>query len=97
MKDLVCNNFCSFYNPGKKIMKCGSYSFLERNLTPRELDWAVQRTPKKYDLSADREIKSIVCKKSCDFYSTDDCDFRLGLDSPPCGGYTIVESLLKGV
>jgi hypothetical protein len=97
MERLVCKKFCPFYKQGMKRMKCGSYSFLERNLTHRELDWVAGRTPKKYDLSADKQIKSLVCEKNCGFYSTGDCDFRLGFDSPPCGGYAIMENLLKGV
>jgi hypothetical protein len=35
----------------------------------------------------------MVCEQ-CDFLA-DGCDFRQGLDSPPCGGYTVIEHLLR--
>jgi hypothetical protein len=95
MDTLVCKKFCSFYKPGRKTMKCGSYDFLKRNLSYGELSWASQRAPRKHDLSADGQIKALICEKGCSFYSTDDCDFRLGRDSQPCGGYAIIESLLR--
>jgi RNase P subunit RPR2 len=94
MKSEVCKKFCSFYKPGKKEdMKCGSYDFLERNLTAREIKRLVRRISTEYDLSEDSSIRNLVCSK-CE-YLKDGCDFRQGLDSPPCGGYKIVEHLLK--
>lgn len=98
MKKLICENFCSFYKPGSESRtKCGSFEFLKRNLTRREIKSAIENTPRRHDLSFDPQIRSLVCENNCEFYNTDDCDFRLGNDSPPCGGYTIVENLLKGV
>jgi len=95
MKGQLCKKFCSFYKPGEKEeLKCGSFEFLERNLTTRELGRVIRRISTDYDLSRDTSIRSMVCAK-CE-YSKDGCDFRQGLDSPPCGGYKIVEHLLKG-
>jgi hypothetical protein len=95
MKKLVCEKFCSFFDPEKETMKCGSLAFLERNLTYGEIRLAAKGAPKKFDLSTDGQIKSLVCENGCKFFTAKDCDFRLGHDSPPCGGYAIVERLLK--
>jgi hypothetical protein len=95
METLLCKKFCSFYKPGKEETKCGSYEFLERNLTRRELKHFSGRFSARCDLSEDKSIKDMVCAR-CGFLE-EDCDFRKGMDSPPCGGYTVVEHLLKGV
>lgn len=92
--DIICRGFCSFYRGGREELTCGSYRFLVGNLTLTELKVLASGAGKQPDLSADEEICSLVCNL-CDFL-TDGCDFRAGLDSPPCGGYTIVEALLKG-
>jgi hypothetical protein len=76
----VCEKLCAFYKPGKsEELKCGTFLFLKRNLTTREV----------------REAAREACEQ-CDFLA-DGCDFRQGLDSPPCGGYTVIEHLLRGV
>lgn len=90
---LVCKKFCKFYKPGKKEeMKCGTYDFLSRNLTRGELLLACRYTGPS-DRAMDREISSMICSR-CDFRE-DGCDYRDGLAFPPCGGYMVVESLLK--
>jgi len=94
METIICKKYCSFYKPDKdEQLKCGTFDFLCRNLTRREILQASERIPAKYDLSKDERIKKMICDK-CDF-RTDGCDFRDGVDSPPCGGYTVVEHLLK--
>jgi hypothetical protein len=74
---------------------CGTYRFLLRDLTPGELAAAVKGITFKPDFSHDEEIKTLICRR-CEFL-TDGCDFRAGLNSPPCGGYAIIEELLKGM
>jgi hypothetical protein len=91
----VCEKLCAFYKPGKnEELKCGTFLFLERNLTGREVREAAREAEgERLDLSRDESIRSMVCEK-CDFLA-DGCDFRQGLDSPPCGGYTVIEHLLR--
>jgi hypothetical protein len=95
MKKLVCESRCSFYKPGsKKDMTCGSVDFLTRNLTRGELTWALTRASHDCDLSEDDAIRSLVCETACEFYA-EDCDFRSGQGKTPCGGYSVVEGLLR--
>jgi len=100
MDSQVCKNFCTFYKPGrerKEQTKCGTYSFLERNLTVGEIRCISSQVTLSHGpqrgTPTDASIKKMVCKK-CGFFR-EDCDFRQGLKSPPCGGYVIVEHLLK--
>jgi hypothetical protein len=76
--ELICERFCSFYRPGKERLKCGTYSFLEKNLTPGELRFAVENMPAEKvvcdPLSEDVTIRELVCEK-CDFL-VGGCDFR---------------------
>ena len=90
----VCRRFCSFYKPGKRrTTVCGTADFLMRNLSPTELRAVARATERLCDFSEDRAIRALACE-SCD-YLVGGCDFRDGLPSPPCGGYPIVEALLK--
>lgn len=91
--DLICKGFCRYYKEGKEELTCGAYNFLAGNFTPRELESKIKRI--KPDLSCDKMIKVLICDK-CDFLR-DGCDFRGGLDGPPCGGYTISEWLIKEI
>jgi len=92
--DIICKGFCTFYNSGKEELTCGTYDFIFRNLTPGELESAIQGIPSTPDFTFDRKIQGLICEK-CDFV-IDGCDFREGLqEAPPCGGYTIIEWLLK--
>ena len=94
MDDQVCEKFCDFYKPGRKEKtRCGSYEFIRRNLTMRELKRAAETADRNPDRSADASIRELACQE-CGFME-DGCDFRAGLDSPPCGGYAIVSYLLK--
>lgn len=89
--ELICQGFCSFYKPGKEELTCETYNFLVRNLTEVELKRAIQGIDKTADFSCDDYIREAVCSR-CDFLK-EDCDFRGGRISPPCGGYIIVENL----
>jgi hypothetical protein len=93
IKANVCVKFCKFYKAERsEPEKCGSYEFLMKNLTLQELKSASVAAPIKADTSTDSSIKDMVCSV-CNF-RVDGCDFRDGLDSPPCGGYNIVSHLL---
>jgi hypothetical protein len=94
MESLICEKFCDFYKPGREEReKCGTFEFLRRNLTLRELKRASEETPKGPDRSADTAIKDMACS-GCGFLP-DGCDFRAGSGDTPCGGYAIVNHLLK--
>lgn len=93
METQVCAKFCDFYKPGKERPKCGSFDFLARNLTKAELRLAAEKASRDLDFSSDSSIKSMVCD-NCGF-SADGCDFRAGVGKKPCGGYAIVEHLLR--
>ncbi len=96
MERVICQRFCAFYKAEKEGMKCGTVEFLERNLTKAEIESSAgQARPLRGASAHDDDIRRIVCESVCEFLKTDDCDFRLGLDSPPCGGYSVVASLLE--
>lgn len=89
----ICRGFCRFYKEGKEELTCGTYNFLAERFGPEDLAAKIKDIRKTADFSRDEEIKKIICGK-CEFLA-DGCDFREGLDSPPCGGYTIIEWLLS--
>ena len=91
--DIICKRFCTFYNSGKEELACGTYDFIFRNLTPGELESAIQGIAPTPDFTCDRKIQGLTCEK-CDFM-IDGCDFREGVGTSPCGGYTIIEWLVK--
>lgn len=74
-------------------MACETYNFLASGFAPEALAASAQDIKAKSDLSFDAEIKKNICAR-CDFL-LDGCDFREGLGSTPCGGYAIVEWLMK--
>jgi hypothetical protein len=95
---VICKGFCSFYREGKEDLCCGTYLFLKNNLTLRELCFLLDLSkmderPSECVFPADEEIKRLVCNK-CDFL-VDGCDFREDGSHPPCGGYSIIEMLLR--
>ena len=95
---IICKGFCSFYKEGREDLCCGTYLFLKKNLTLRELRSALDLSKmderlSEYVFPADKEIKKLVCDK-CDFL-VDGCDFREDGSHPPCGGYSIIEMLLR--
>ena len=88
---LICKGYCYFYKEGKEDLLCGTYQYIVTNF-PEE---AIKKIPAEYtpDFSKDEEIMEKVCLK-CDFIE-DGCGYRDGEGTPPCGGYTIIEWLLK--
>jgi hypothetical protein len=91
--DIICKGFCTFYKSGKEELTCGTYDFIFGNLTPAELESAIQGIAPTPDFTCDTKIQGLICEKCA--FTIDGCDFRDGLDAPPCGGYTIIEWLLK--
>ncbi|RMG75168.1 MAG: hypothetical protein D6710_00405 [Nitrospirae bacterium] len=89
--DIICKRFCVFYKPGKEELLCGTYLYLLKHYDTTTLELV----PADYraDFTMDEEIMKQVCK-GCDFLK-DGCGYRDGEGTPPCGGYTIVEWLLK--
>lgn len=91
--EIICKRFCRYYKEGKEELTCGTYNFLAREIAPKELASLTRNIEAGPDFSFDRDIKELACDK-CEFLA-DGCDFREGLDALPCGGYAIVERLLK--
>ncbi len=91
--ELICRRFCTFYKERDEGPACGTYDFLRRNLTPGEIESTVRHVRSGKDFPRDKEIKELICEQ-CDFLA-DGCDYREGLDAPPCGGYAIVHWLLE--
>ncbi len=95
---IICQGFCRFYKEGKEDLHCETYNFLRRILTPGELTAFLGQLENAErdsapDFSKDREIEAMVCKK-CEFL-IDGCDFREDGSHPPCGGYILLERLLR--
>lgn len=93
LTDIVCRTFCRFYKGGKEELQCGTYEYLKEHFTPEELLSLLEDIPSFPGLTHDEEIRDLICTR-CEFL-VDGCDFRDGLDSPPCGGYAIVEYLIS--
>lgn len=91
--DIICKKFCDYYKDGKEEFACETYNFLARKFAPGELESRIQDIGKSPEFLHDEEIKKLICEK-CDFL-VDGCDFREGLDAQPCGGYAIIEWLIK--
>lgn len=95
MEEDICSRFCSFYKPESQQAehRCGSFTFLSRNLTRGELATIASRASASYDFSLDSTIRDEVCAR-CE-YLQDGCDFRAGAGKTPCGGYAVLEYLYK--
>lgn len=91
--EIICKGFCRFYKEGKEELSCGTYAFLFERFTPEELSREIRAIRTQPEFSHDEQIRKLICER-CGFIE-DGCDFIEGLDSPPCGGYTIVEWLLN--
>ena len=91
--EVICKRFCKFYKPGKDRLACGAYDFLAENLSAGELSKMADYGGVSPDFSVDAIIRGLACER-CEF-RIDGCDFRAGLNSPPCGGYVLIERLLK--
>ncbi len=90
--DLICKDFCEFYKEGKDELHCMTYVYLKKMFSQDLLNKLIDNKSIP-DFSLDNEINEEICKM-CEFLE-DGCDFREGLSSPPCGGYTIIEEFLK--
>jgi len=89
----VCEPHCKYYKPGRKEdLKCGALQFLSRNLSRGELGH-VSRGTGPLDFSRDEDIRALACSR-CEFL-VDGCDYRDGVQAPPCGAYSVVERMLK--
>ena len=91
--EVICKRFCKYYREGKEELTCGTYNFLNNTLTLNELISESSNILSVPDFSVDEEILKTVCEK-CDFFK-DGCDFRAGESVSPCGGYTIIEWLIR--
>lgn len=93
----ICKKFCKFYKPGKDSLACGAYVFLAENLSAGEIrkmaGYKIDYKGVSPDFSFDGVIKGLACEM-CEFRA-DGCDFRDGLNSPPCGGYIALEKLIR--
>ncbi len=90
--EFICKGFCKFYKEGKEELHCSGYELLKNNLTIKELTMLsdyMTKTPSAEFL--DDILVEFICSK-CEF-QTDGCDFREGLESPPCGGYIIISRI----
>lgn len=95
--DLICRRFCRYYKGGREDVRCGTFSFLRRNLTSVELRALIGPARASgmagaATYSKDAEVKGLACD-DCDFL-VDGCDFRDNSSGPPCGGYAVMEMLL---
>jgi hypothetical protein len=91
--DILCGRFCKYYKRGKEGLACGTYDFLARNLTAFELKSAIDCISSDADFIRDKEIEDRICSR-CDFL-VDGCDFKSGVEAPPCGGYIVLGRLFK--
>lgn len=96
--NIICKNFCKYYNEGKEDISCRGYDILRKNLTPRELRFIIRI--EKIDPHIKTEIPErndnifdLICK-GCEFLK-DGCDYSSNLSGPPCGGYNIFSKVIK--
>lgn len=90
--EIICKGFCKFYKEGKEEVHCGGYELLRDCLTVKELKLLIHGIPDEYySGTVEDKFTEFICKKCA--FETDGCDFREGLDSPPCGGYIIISRL----
>lgn len=92
---LVCLPHCRFYKGGKEDMACAGLVFFQSRFRYEDLNKLLQTLePLEWDASEDEILGEILCK-ACDF-AEDGCGFREGEeDSPPCGGYVLLELMLR--
>ncbi|MBF0517322.1 MAG: hypothetical protein HQK97_09435 [Nitrospirae bacterium] len=93
---LICKRFCEYYAVGKEFMLCKTYEFIRDAVPVEKLQEVLENVQKtapatQPTFSYDKFINGHICSE-CDFRG-DGCDYAAGLDSPPCGGYKVVELL----
>jgi hypothetical protein len=91
--EVICSNFCRFYKEGKEELQCGAYMFLKKCFSPDEIAVFVQNIDAGPLFMFDDFIRELICER-CEFL-TDGCDYREGLESPPCGGYAVIEHMVR--
>jgi hypothetical protein len=92
LKKTVCQQFCSFYKPGRnEELSCGGYERIERFLQEgRKV--IIEVSGSCSDAGQTEAIVHAICRR-CGFRD-DGCDFILGRDSPPCGGFRLISQLI---
>jgi len=95
---IICRDFCSYFKEGKEELKCGGYQFLMDNFTLTEiklLDHFIEKTDglKKLVPPDNEELFNLVCSR-CDF-RIDGCDYMEDRSGPPCGGFILIDRLVK--
>ncbi|HWR90091.1 MAG TPA: hypothetical protein VN260_07515 [Dissulfurispiraceae bacterium] len=93
--DMICRGYCPYYKEGKEDLHCAPYMLLVKHFTVSEIRTAlgVPRGECEPDFTCDEEIEEIACR-GCEFL-VGGCDFRQDRSGPPCGGYTVLEAILK--
>ena len=96
--DIICKGFCSFFKEGKEEIQCGGYRILIDNFTLNELEHLTHLIDKpeglKKQIPPDNEtLFGLVCSR-CDF-RIDGCDYRENRSGPPCGGFILIEKLIR--
>ena len=96
--EIICANFCRYFKAGKEELKCGGYAFLTSHLTLSELKALSTQLENRDDFKntipqENKELFELVCKK-CEFL-IDGCDYRDGVIAPPCGGYILLDQLIR--
>ncbi len=92
--DLIWRGFCSFFREGKEKLRCGTYRYLQSTYSSQQILSLIDGIVEGPDYSFDDSIRETVCREWCDFL-IDGCDFRDAKDSPPCGGYMVIEHIMK--
>jgi len=91
----ICEPYCRFYKGGREEMACAGLIFFRTHFDRGELKALLQAlVPQSWTGSEDATLSRILCD-GCEF-AEDGCGFREGEeDSPPCGGYILLEQLLR--
>jgi len=94
-ESLVCSPWCRFYKGGKEEMACAGLTLFQECFDWKDLNKLLQTLePMKWDASRDEILNRVLCT-ACEF-RVDGCGFREGEeDSPPCGGYILLELLVR--
>ncbi|MBF0567291.1 MAG: hypothetical protein HQK95_00345 [Nitrospirae bacterium] len=89
---LICKGFCEFYSEGKDSMLCKAYEAVRDAIPVERLQEILEKSQTTSPTFAfDTFIRGHICAE-CDF-RVDGCDYADGLNSPPCGGYKVIELL----
>jgi hypothetical protein len=91
--DIICKRFCKFYKEGKEEFQCGTFLYLKELFSAEDLESSLSEIPERPSFTEDEFIQELVCRK-CEFL-VGGCDYREGLNSPPCGGYVIIEHIIR--